>query len=80
MKESFRLQARTAERLELVAKVIAIGAVLIYLARFLYIALSRMAFPFTLEWMEGGSFVQVSRILAGQPLYVRPSFDFIPQI
>jgi len=30
--------------------------------------------------MEGGSFVQVSRILAGKPLYVRPSFDFIPQI
>ncbi|MFZ5912223.1 MAG: glycosyltransferase family 39 protein [Chloroflexota bacterium] len=30
--------------------------------------------------MEGGSLVQVSRILAGKPLYVQPSFEFIPQI
>ena len=63
-----------------VAVFISIAATLTQFARFLFISLSRIAYPFTLEWMEGGSFVQVSRILAGQPIYVRPSFEFIPQI
>ena len=68
------------ELLNFIVVGIAIGATLTQFARFFVIAFSRAAFPFTLEWMESGSFVQVSRILAGQPLYVRPSFDFIPQI
>ena len=63
-----------------IAVFVSVGMALVQFGRFLYIALSRIAYPFTLEWMEGGSFVQVSRILAGQPLYVRPSFEFIPQI
>jgi hypothetical protein len=62
------------------AVVVSIGAALIQFARFLFIALSRIAYPFSLEWMEGGSLVQVSRILNGKLIYVRPSFDFIPQI
>jgi 4-amino-4-deoxy-L-arabinose transferase-like glycosyltransferase len=66
--------------LEIVAILIAVGMVLVHFASFLFIVFSRITFPFTLEWMEGGSFIQVSRILSGQPLYVRPSFDFIPQI
>ena len=66
--------------LKSVAAIFAVGAVLVQFARFLFIAFSRIAFPFTLEWMEGGSFVQVSRILAGTPIYVKPSFDFVPQI
>jgi len=63
-----------------VAIFVTISGALIQFGRFLYIAFSRITFPFTLEWMEGGSFIQVSRILAGRQLYVRPSFDFIPQI
>ena len=59
---------------------VSVAAALTQLARFLFISLSRIVFPFTLEWMEGGSFVQVSRILAGQSIYMRPSFEFIPQI
>ena len=62
------------------AVVVSIGAAVIQFARFLFIALSRVAYPFSLEWMEGGSLVQVSRILNGKLIYVRPSFDFIPQI
>lgn len=68
------------ELLHLSVVFLAIGAALAQFGRFFVIAFSRAAFPFTLEWMEGGSFIQVSRILAGQPIYVRPSFDFIPQI
>ena len=62
------------------AVVVSIGAAVIQFARFLFIALSRIAYPFSLEWMEGGSLVQVSRIINGEIIYVRPSFDFIPQI
>jgi 4-amino-4-deoxy-L-arabinose transferase-like glycosyltransferase len=69
-----------SELLKLLSVSLAIGAALLHFARFFFIALSRLAFPFSLEWMEGGSLVQVSRILAGQPLYIKPSFDFIPQI
>ena len=67
---------KTERLLEIVAILIAVGMVLVHFASFLFIVFSRITFPFTLEWMEGGSFIQVSRILAGQPLYVRPSFDF----
>ena len=75
------LQEQSATRyIKHIATLLALAAALAQFARFLFISLSRIAFPFSLEWMEGGSFVQVSRILAGQPLYIRPSFDFIPQI
>lgn len=62
------------------AVIVSIGAALTQFTRFLFIAISRIAYPFSLEWMEGGSLVQVSRILNGKLIYVRPSFDFIPQI
>ncbi len=51
-----------------------------FVGLYLYIALSRITYPYELEWMEGGSLEQVGRILAGQPLYVKPSLEFIPYI
>ena len=81
MKIASLLQAKNPYNLiNFAASILAVGMALVQFARFLYIAFSRATYPFSLEWMEGGSFVQVSRILSGQPLYVRPSFDFIPQI
>jgi len=81
MKTILRIQTQNPlEILRQFALFVSVGAALIQFGRFLFIALSRITYPFTLEWMEGGSFVQVSRILARQPLYVRPSFEFIPQI
>jgi hypothetical protein len=62
------------------AAFVVVLAALAHFVIYVYVAISRMPFKFTLEWMEGGSFVQVSRILSGKPLYVRPSFDFVPQI
>ena len=53
--------------------IVAIGA-------YLYVALARLRYPFELEWMEGQSLVQVDRLRAGDPLYVRPSLQFIPFI
>ncbi|MCB0190798.1 MAG: glycosyltransferase family 39 protein [Anaerolineae bacterium] len=51
-----------------------------YLVIYLVLALIRLSYPFELEWMEGGSVVQVQRILDGQSLYVSPSLDFVPFI
>ena len=45
---------------------------------FLVIAVSRLAYPFTVEWLEGNSLVEVHRILAGEPLYAAPAAGYVP--
>jgi len=51
-----------------------------FILEFLYITISRIGYPYELEWMEGGTVVQVIRILSGDRLYVKPTIDFIPYI
>jgi len=51
-----------------------------FIALYLAVALARVAFPYELEWMEGGAVDHVRRLLSGQPLYVKPSLEFIPYI
>jgi hypothetical protein len=53
------------------AGVAAIGA-------YLFVALSRLAYPFPVEWLESNSLVEVHRILAGQPLYPAPTAEYVP--
>jgi hypothetical protein len=53
------------------------GAAL-YILVYLAIALYRLPYPFELEWIEGGMLEHVRRVLAGEPLYVPPSLDFVP--
>ena len=45
---------------------------------YLVIALSRLTYPFTIEWLESNSLVEVHRILAGQPLYPAPTAGYVP--
>jgi Dolichyl-phosphate-mannose-protein mannosyltransferase len=45
---------------------------------YLVIAVSRLSYPFTLEWLESNSLVEVRRILAGQPLYPAPTAGYVP--
>jgi hypothetical protein len=40
----------------------------------------RLAYPYDLEWMEGGMLLHGQRVAEGLPLYVEPSLDFIPFI
>ncbi len=51
-----------------------IGFVALYAA----LVCLRVRYPFELEWLEGASVDHVRTILAGRPLYARPSLDFIP--
>lgn len=38
----------------------------------------RLAYPYDLEWMEGGVLAHAQRIADGAGIYVEPSVDFIP--
>jgi hypothetical protein len=73
-------KAVDSKSLLLGAKVITAALVCYFVAAFLYIAISRMGYTFTLEWLEGGSLIEVQRLLSGLPLYTRPTFDYVPLI
>lgn len=59
---------------------VCIVSTLFYILKFLYVSISRIDYPFALEWMEGASLAQVQRVLLGKPLYVQPSIYYIPMI
>jgi hypothetical protein len=57
------------------------GIVSVYfIGLFLYISLSRLSFPLTLDWVEGAILVQTNRVLLGQELYVAPSAAYVPLV
>ncbi len=56
------------------------GCTVVAVALFLLVALSRLSYPFAIEWIEGNTFLHVMRVLQGQPLYVAPNYDFIALI
>jgi hypothetical protein len=65
------LAPRAARLAVALAGLAAIGA-------YLFVALSRLDYPFALEPLEGNSLVEVHRILAGQPLYPAPTAGYVP--
>jgi Dolichyl-phosphate-mannose-protein mannosyltransferase len=68
----WRQRAPRAVRLAAaLAGVVAIGA-------YLFIALSRLGYPFAVNPLEGNSLVEVHRILAGQSLYPAPTAGYVP--
>jgi 4-amino-4-deoxy-L-arabinose transferase-like glycosyltransferase len=50
----------------------------LYVLAYLAIAIARLGYPYELEWIEGGTLEHVRRVLAGAPLYVPPSLEFVP--
>jgi len=51
-----------------------------YLLAATFVVARRFSYRFELEWMEGGSLIQVLRLLDGKPLYTAPSPSYIPYI
>ncbi len=54
------------------------GLSIIALCTYFYVAFSRIAYPFSLEWLEANTFLHVLRVLQHKPIYSPPSYDFIP--
>ena len=50
---------------------------LVAVCAYLVIAFSRLTYPFTVEWLESNSLVEVHRILAGQSLYPAPTVRYV---
>jgi Dolichyl-phosphate-mannose-protein mannosyltransferase len=55
-------------------------ACLAHVALFVVVVRGRLSYPFELEWMEGGMLAHVHRLVAGLPLYVKPSAEFVPYV
>ncbi len=64
-------------RLRRATAVLLVGICGAFLLVYLCIALSRMGYPYELEWMEGGMVAHVERVVSGQPIYAKPSIDFV---
>ncbi len=47
-------------------------------AVYVAIAAGRLTYPFTIEWLESNSLLEVHRILAGQQLYPAPTIGYVP--
>ncbi len=56
---------------------LAIALGLLHALVFLGIAAVRLAYPFDVEWMEGGMLTHAARLRAGLPIYAAPSADFV---
>lgn len=62
----------------LVVQLLAALAAGYYVVLFLYIAISRIAFPFPFDWVEGAVLVQANRVLLGQAMFVEPGAAYVP--
>ena len=60
--------------MRLAAAVAGLAAVAVYLA----VAARRLSYPFTIEWLESNSLVEVHRLLTGRPLYAAPTVGYVP--
>ena len=69
---------RWARRAPSAVRAAAALAGLAAIGTYLYIALSRLGYPFAIEWLESNSLVELHRILAGQPLYPAPTAGYVP--
>lgn len=59
---------------------IAVGGAVLFCLLYVISAFFRLRYPYELEWMEGAMVDHVRWILAGHPLYGRPSLAFTPFI
>mgnify|MGYP000072392403 CR=1 FL=1 len=79
MKAASRLHSAGALLPRLLAGLVTLAA-LGALGALGWVVARRIAYPYDLEWMEGGMLCHALRLLHGQPIYVAPSVDFIPHL
>jgi len=71
---------RTADLWPALFRAAAVGASVVSIALFLVVALGRLAYPYELEWVEGGLADEVQVILRGQMPYAAPSLHAVAYI
>jgi len=64
---------RAPRATQLAAALVGLAAI----GAYLFVALSRLDYPFAIEQLEGNSLVEVHRILAGQSLYPAPNAGYV---
>jgi hypothetical protein len=79
MKAASRLHSAGALLPRLLAGLVTLAA-LGALGALGWVVARRIAYPYDLEWMEGGMLCHALRLLQGQSIYVPPSVDFIPHL
>ncbi|MDP8247681.1 MAG: sulfatase-like hydrolase/transferase [Candidatus Tritonobacter lacicola] len=55
-----------------------LAALVLFSVCFLVVALSRLAYPYEIEWNEGGILCHTMMALRGHPIYVAPNAGFFP--
>ena len=65
---------------ETILKWLVVASSLIFIGVSFYVTMSRITYPFELEWMEGGSVEHLDRIMKGEEIYTPPSLEYIPYI
>lgn len=69
-----------SERFTQGLKILAALVALAFIPLFLYIACSRVGYPFDLEWLEGAAASNTLRAMNGLPIYVKPTLDYVPEV
>lgn len=77
--DRLRLSLRTgvAERGAAWAARLAVLVALAPIAVYVWIAARRFAYPYELDWLEGGAVELVGRVLDGKPLYAAPTLAYV---
>ena len=63
-----------------VARAVALALAAWFVVLTVYVLGRRFAYPYDLEWMEGGMLTHALRLVEGKPIYAPPSVDFIPYL
>ena len=63
--------------LQTAATIAILACSMYYVGVVIYVALSRLHYPFFLDWVEGDSLIQIHRLLTGEPLYDKPSYTYV---
>jgi hypothetical protein len=62
------------------ARAVALALAAWFVVGLAWVLARRLAYPYDLEWMEGGMLCHALRLADGQPIYAPPSLDFIPYL
>jgi hypothetical protein len=66
------------KRVFVLSRVITVVISVVPTGAFLFVALRRIAYPYELEWLEGGAVEIVRRVASGHAIYVQPSLHYVP--